>query len=136
MSLELFMLFLFIIIFFLSFCGLLKKIRQTYEEESQIIVNFYAARSRRDQRSTISSMVDWHNPSFLGENGIYPNAPPPYSQLDLPPKYEDIIRDMRANTINTSNTLVPTHTTTPYPNNTTPSSQNSAITESNISTIA
>ncbi|XP_019866636.1 uncharacterized protein LOC109595655 [Aethina tumida] len=90
MSFEFFLLGTLIVIFLISFCGLLQKVRQTYETERRII-----ERAQINNQNAATSIVELYNPSFDCDNeGIFPNAPPPYSQLDLPPNYEDIMKDV------------------------------------------
>ncbi|CAH1972488.1 unnamed protein product [Acanthoscelides obtectus] len=80
MAFELILLSGLIFIFILSFCGLLQKIKQSYERE-QIIAERLARRHEdAARRATIDSVyvnsayiADIHN-----ESGIFPEAPPPY----------------------------------------------------------
>lgn len=98
MAFELILLGALIFIFIISFCGLLQKIKQTYDRE-----RFLAARlaQRREQqlrqRRSDSFTEVYINPSFVSESngGVFPTAaPPPYSQYytEPPPKYDDVIK--------------------------------------------
>ncbi|CAG9856224.1 unnamed protein product [Phyllotreta striolata] len=92
MTLELLLLCSLIFIFIVSFCGLLQKIKQSYQRE-RIIADRMARRQtgRRDAQSDAyinSTFVE----DFDTGSGIFPEAPPPYTQPDDPPKYEDIVK--------------------------------------------
>ncbi|CAG9763961.1 unnamed protein product [Ceutorhynchus assimilis] len=82
MALELILLGALIFIFIVSFCGLLQKIRQTYERERLL-----AERLRRRPPRRVSNIEVFT---------VFPAvaAPPPYTQnyIDEPPKYEEIIK--------------------------------------------
>ncbi|KAJ3661116.1 hypothetical protein Zmor_005531 [Zophobas morio] len=97
---ELILLISLIIIFIASFCGLLQKIRKSYERDRELTERVTNISSPR-----LSLTEIYINPTFTPENengqnhstnhGVFPCAPPPYTELycEPPPKYEDIIKD-------------------------------------------
>jgi len=106
MAFELLLLVALIIIFVVTFCGLLQKIRKTYERDrrqaERELANNRTNRTNND--ATLSEV--YVNPTFfpeanrtsensLGSDGVFPSAPPPYTETycDSPPKYEDIVKD-------------------------------------------
>ncbi|XP_044263612.1 uncharacterized protein LOC123010632 [Tribolium madens] len=97
MVIELVLLSGLIIIFIASFCGLLQKIRRTYEQDRE-----YTARMTNVSSPQLSLTEIYINPTFTEntENhsvsqGVFPCAPPPYTEVycEPPPKYEDIIKN-------------------------------------------
>ncbi|XP_060522515.1 uncharacterized protein LOC132699675 isoform X2 [Cylas formicarius] len=96
MAFELILLGALIFIFIVSFCGLLQKIKQTYERE-RVIAERIARRREQEQtdRRSESFSEIYINPAFATEaSGIFPGGPPPYSNyyLEPPPKYDDVIK--------------------------------------------
>nr|CAI5850245.1 unnamed protein product [Callosobruchus analis] len=95
MTFELILLSGLIFIFIISFCGLLQKIKQSYERE-RIIAERLANRNNEDaRRATIDSVYvnSAYTPDVYNGSGIYPEAPPPYIYVCPPPKYDEIIKD-------------------------------------------
>lgn len=92
MAFEFILLAALIFIFLVSFCGLLQKIKQTYDRERLIAERI--ARRRELQRSQRSSDGSFDYPDFGYEGGILPGGPPPYTEyhIEPPPKYEDIVK--------------------------------------------
>ncbi|KAJ8924047.1 hypothetical protein NQ315_006824 [Exocentrus adspersus] len=100
MALELVLLCALIFIFIVSFCGLLQKIKQSYDRE-RMIADRLARRQAADRNSGESFSEVYVNSAYQSElrgsgneSGVFPSAPPPYSQnyADPPPKYEDVIK--------------------------------------------
>ncbi|XP_056641426.1 uncharacterized protein LOC130448193 isoform X2 [Diorhabda sublineata] len=120
MTLEVLILCSLIFVFIISFCGLLQKIKQSYERERIIAVRFYAERlaHRHDPRDGSSDA--YINSTFIEDLestdrdvGIFPSAPPPYAPLEAPPKYEDIIKEEENNMRSVSvQTRINVHTPT------------------------
>ncbi|XP_023030084.1 uncharacterized protein isoform X2 [Leptinotarsa decemlineata] len=94
MGFELLLLCCLIFMFVVSFCGLLQKIKQSYEHERAVADRI----ARRHERNSSDSFV---NTTYVDtESGIFPGAPPPYTHADPPPKYEDVIKSQVEVTIN------------------------------------
>ncbi|KAJ8928104.1 hypothetical protein NQ314_019361 [Rhamnusium bicolor] len=98
MALELLLLCALIFIFIVSFCGLLQKIKQSYDRE-RMIADRITRRQAAERNSTESLTEVYVNSAYLPDvrndnSGIFPAAPPPYSQnyMDPPPNYEDVIK--------------------------------------------
>ncbi|KAH1007261.1 uncharacterized protein LOC109536490 isoform X2 [Dendroctonus ponderosae] len=101
MAFELVLLGALIFIFIVSFCGLVQKIKQTYTRE-RLLAERLARRAERQARRRSVDFTDIYvNPSFNSpaNGGIFPGAPPPYSQhyTEPPPKYEEAIKVCAAN---------------------------------------
>jgi len=96
MTFEIVLLGAIIFIFIVSFCGLLQKIKQTYDRERIIAERLARRREQRVQRNSDPFEEVYINPAFTSEtNGvIFPTAPPPYSQyyVEPPPKYDEVIK--------------------------------------------
>ncbi|XP_018571946.1 uncharacterized protein LOC108911485 isoform X1 [Anoplophora glabripennis] len=96
MGFELLLLCALIFIFIVSFCGLLQKIKQSYDRERMIADRLARRQTERNSEDSFSDV--YVNSAFQSErnneSGIFPAAPPPYSQnyADAPPKYEDVIK--------------------------------------------
>lgn len=96
MGFELLLLCALIFIFIVSFCGLLQKIKQSYDRERMIAERLTRRQAERNSGDSFSDV--YVNSAFQSdrnnESGIFPAAPPPYSQnyADAPPKYEDVIK--------------------------------------------
>ncbi|KAG5889707.1 hypothetical protein JTB14_029737 [Gonioctena quinquepunctata] len=90
MGFELLLLSALIFMFIVSFCGLLQKIKQSHERER--IIADRIARRHETASTNSDSFVNTTYVETESTNGIFPGAPPPYSQMDSPPKYEDIIK--------------------------------------------
>lgn len=98
MAFELILLGVLIFIFIVSFCGLLQKIKQTYNRE-RLLAARIARRRELDRRRRLDDSLDdiFVNPSFNSSNpsdSVFPSAPPPYSLYisEAPPKYEDAVK--------------------------------------------
>ncbi|KAL1493858.1 hypothetical protein ABEB36_009544 [Hypothenemus hampei] len=99
MAFELILLGALIFIFIVSFCGLLQKIKQTYDRERLIAERVVRRREQQERirRPDDSFTEIYLNPAFGSsslEEGIFPAAPPPYSryQSEAPPKYDDVVK--------------------------------------------
>ncbi|KAJ8970432.1 hypothetical protein NQ317_014984, partial [Molorchus minor] len=84
MALELLLLCALIFIFIVSFCGLLQKIKQSYERERIIAERIVRRQAVPDQNSTDSFSEVYVNSGYLPDirnesGGVFPSAPPPYS---------------------------------------------------------
>lgn len=111
MAFEFVLLLTLIIIFIISFCGLLQKIKQTYQQERIIAERNAQRNAARNQINSISDV--FVNPSFVDDRGaqhgesyggIFPGSPPPYTQtyMEPPPKYEDIFKTVNEVTVPTT----------------------------------
>ncbi|XP_066152316.1 uncharacterized protein [Euwallacea fornicatus] len=111
MAFELILLGALIFIFIISFCGLLQKIKQTYDRERLIAERI--ARHRADTRriSTESFTEIYVNPAFNNSSngGVFPTAPPPYSLFysEAPPQYDEVVKVHRANVSSVESELSP-----------------------------
>ncbi|XP_050507396.1 uncharacterized protein LOC114328720 [Diabrotica virgifera virgifera] len=97
MGVEVYLLFCLVFIFIISFCGLLQKIRQSYERERIIAARFRAERLARQRSTQVENSDAYINRTFVEEfdsfSGVFPTAPPPpYAHIEQPPKYEDIVK--------------------------------------------
>ncbi|KAG5889708.1 hypothetical protein JTB14_029737 [Gonioctena quinquepunctata] len=79
-----------IFLFVLSIFYLLHKISTTYNRGR--ILSDRIARRHETASTNSDSFVNTTYVETESTNGIFPGAPPPYSQMDSPPKYEDIIK--------------------------------------------
>lgn len=102
MAIELLLLGSLIFIFIVSFCGLLQKIKQSYERERAIAERMARRHTTRNEDNSDAYVNTTFVEDFDTGSGIFPCAPPPYTHIDEPPKYEDIIK-AQADTI----TVVP-----------------------------
>nr|CAH7761945.1 unnamed protein product [Callosobruchus chinensis] len=111
MTFELILLSGLIFIFIISFCGLLQKIKQSYERE-RIIAERLANRNGDAHRATMDSV--YMNSAYIADvnngSGIFPEAPPPYIYVCPPPKYDEVIKDSTI-PVPTNNTTAATQTT-------------------------
>jgi hypothetical protein len=83
MEVELVLLAALIVIFVISFCALLQKIRKTYENDRELTERVTSVSSQQ-----LSLTEIYINPTFTSENenggnnnsqGVFPCAPPPYT---------------------------------------------------------
>ncbi|XP_056641427.1 uncharacterized protein LOC130448193 isoform X3 [Diorhabda sublineata] len=115
MTLEVLILCSLIFVFIISFCGLLQKIKQSYERERIIAERLAHRHDPRDGSSDayINSTFIEDLESTDRDVGIFPSAPPPYAPLEAPPKYEDIIKEEENNMRSVSvQTRINVHTPT------------------------
>ncbi|XP_057659093.1 uncharacterized protein LOC130895667 isoform X1 [Diorhabda carinulata] len=115
MTLEVLILCSLIFVFIISFCGLLQKIKQSYERERIIAERLAHRHVPRDGSSDayINSTFIEDLESTDRDVGIFPSAPPPYAPLEAPPKYEDIIKEEENNMRSVSvQTRINVHTRT------------------------
>ncbi|XP_076268630.1 uncharacterized protein LOC143201436 isoform X2 [Rhynchophorus ferrugineus] len=94
MTLEFILLAALIFIFMISFCGLLQKIKQTYDRERLIAEQLARRRgNERSQRSSDSS-YGCGNDGLTNEEGVFPGGPPAYTEyyMEPPPKYDEVVK--------------------------------------------
>lgn len=70
-----------LIVFLVTCCNLMTKLRKHYEEEQRKLTLPY--HKQNVAVVTIDSPI----------SGVYSTAPPPYTVCDLPPNYEDAIKE-------------------------------------------
>ncbi|XP_017779291.1 PREDICTED: uncharacterized protein LOC108564702 [Nicrophorus vespilloides] len=86
MPIELLVVLVLIIVFLISFCSFLQRLRRHYESEIH-------SNRASDMESGFTN--DGMQVEDIIHQGIYPStlAPPPaYSEYDLPPKYDEVMR--------------------------------------------
>ncbi|XP_050306207.1 uncharacterized protein LOC126743253 [Anthonomus grandis grandis] len=84
-----------IFIFIISFCGLLQKIRQTYDRERLLAERIARRRAQeRIQRHSNDSFAEVYMNGDNNNGSIFPEAPPPYSHYNIepPPKYDEVVK--------------------------------------------
>ncbi|XP_066259467.1 uncharacterized protein [Euwallacea similis] len=117
MAFELILLGALIFIFIISFCGLLQKIKQTYDRERLLAERIARRREDAQRRSTESFTEIYVNPTFNNSSngGVFPTAPPPYSLFysEAPPKYNEAVKVHQANVSSIESELSPEPDTVP-----------------------
>ncbi|KAF2883297.1 hypothetical protein ILUMI_22886 [Ignelater luminosus] len=122
MELELFVILALIVLFLVSCCGLIQKIRENYEED----------------RGRVISVTQIHVPNQMYNNnafhsggedlssGVFPSnlTPPPYTEyIEPPPRYEDLLKDSQCTVIQMTPSAGGTTTQTIFMTQTTESTE-------------